>query len=420
MSRIPALEATLHDAAARLDTSLAKREVRSRFGRLPVRSAVLAAVLLVFLAGSAAAGTLLVLRGSVIPGPALRDVPSEQTPVPDSAKVAPERARDPGAGPDWALRTARSRAGFICSTVGQVDGGEFGLVGLDGRFRKFAVRIVDGCGLVRDNAASLIGARVFDARRATDVRTVVNGIGGPELRRVTVEAAGRSRSVAVGNGGVFVAAFRGYPEDLGIQVALRFEDGHVERHPFGASPYVVPDPAGGHAWKLQNVQNAAAPPPGCHGRELRTEACRPDPDAPREICAIVRPARDGPARYTASATVCGRLATQRGGKLRRLGYFFGVRRETPSRRRIPTTPFGGVWHGPPRTFVFGSVGDDVRRIEVSGPEGVVPARIQPGGGFLVMFGPNAKTNRLTVRVVMKGGRVETRRGDTNLVKPRML
>jgi len=107
-------------------------------------------------------------------------------------------------------------------TVGQTEGGEFGLVGLDGRFRSFAVGIVDGCGLIRQNAASLIGAAVFDAPRPRTCGLLFDGIGGPELRRVTIEAAGRTRTIAVGEGRSFRRCFPWISEDLGIRVGLRF------------------------------------------------------------------------------------------------------------------------------------------------------------------------------------------------------
>lgn len=424
MSRIPGLECSLHEAALRLERSdpVMRRGGLRRTGlgrKLSLRSIAIAVLLLVVICGTAAAGTLLVLRGSVIPAPAPRDVPLEQTPVPDSARVAPERGRDPDAGPDWAVRVARSRTGLICSTVGQVDGGEFGLVGVDRRFRRLAVGIVDGCGLERENAASLIGARVFDAPEPAHVRTVLNGVGGPDLRRVRVTAAGRTRPVAVGEGGVFLAAFRGYPEDLAIDVDLRFADGHVERHPFGASPDVLLDPAGGQAWRASNVILSRQPPAGCRGVNIRRSRCAKARFAPQQTCTVVRSARESADRAS-STGACGLLKPTPTGRLRRTGYFFAIRRESRAvRRRVRLPLGGGPWRASPRTLVLGAAGDDVRRVDVLGPRGTVRAKKRSGGSFAVIFGPETVPHQLRVRVTTVDGLVRTFRGDTNLIKPRV-
>src|SRR5258706_87675 len=76
-------------------------------------------------------------------------------------------------------------------------------------------------------------------------------------------AGGVRRDVPVSPGGVFVTALRGSPEDLGIRVALSFADGHVERHPFGVSDSVVPDPTGGRAWRVEAFQFGRAIPARC-------------------------------------------------------------------------------------------------------------------------------------------------------------
>jgi hypothetical protein len=380
--------------------------------RSPGRALVVAGVLVLLIAASSAATTLLVLRGSPIPAPSPRDVPPEQTPVPASARVAPQRAADPGAGPPWALRIAQSRTGLLCSTVGQVVGGQFGLVGLDRRFRTLAAGIVDGCGQERHNAASLVGARVFDAHDARDVRTVVNGVAGPQLRRVTLQAGRLRRDVPVGPGGVFVTALRGYPEDLGIRVALMFADGHVERHPFGVSDSVVPDPTGGRAWRTEAFQFGRPIPVRCAKPGAR-RGCRPA-GGPAEVCVRFRPARVT-RNPPFSEAVCGRFPDAR----RRTGYFFGVRREVPGPAFVPGDFYAAGWkHHPPRTAVFGIAGQDVTRVDVDGPGGRRHVVIAPGGAFVSVYGPDVRPADLTVRVTLSGGRVETHRGDANLVTPR--
>jgi hypothetical protein len=387
---------------------------RRRRRRPPLRTLLIATTILALSAGSAAAGTLLVLRGSAIPAPAPRDVPPEQTPVPSSSQISSQRAEDPGAAPPWALRVARSRTGFVCSTVGQVDDGTFGLVGLDNRFRAFDEGVVDGCGQERTNAASLVGARVFDATRSEDVRTIVNGVGGDTLRKVTLDAGGTQRDVPVGDGGVFIAALRGYPEDIGVAITLRFADDHVERHAFGTSEFVVPDPAGGRAWRVEAIQFGVAIPQRCRKPGASRKSCAPDPNGSTEVCVRFRPARDV-VDAPFSEAVCGSFANAG----TRAGYFFGVRREEPGRAHVTGDLLGADWkQHPPRTAVFGIAGEDVAGVEVDGPGARKQLSIASSRAFLALYGPDVKPGQLTVRVTMRDGAVKTHRGDTHLVTPR--
>ena len=165
---LDALERDLVDAARRRATASAP--VRTRRRRPPLRSFLLATSLLVVTAGSAAGGTLLALRGSVIPAP--QAVPPEQTPAPGSARVAALRAADPQRGVlPWTVRVARSETGgLLCSTVGQVaPDGRFGLVGLDGRFRTIDDGVSDSCSAERDSGAVLIGRASCRERVSTIV-----------------------------------------------------------------------------------------------------------------------------------------------------------------------------------------------------------------------------------------------------------
>lgn len=356
---------------------------RERRARPPLRSLLLAAALALIVAGSAMAGTLYVLRGSPIPAPDERDAGAAQTVEPGTSSVLPMRAADPAGGPAWALRVARSRTGSVCSTVGQVVAGEFGLVGLDGRFRRLADGVVDSCGLERRGASSLIGARVLDASRPADVRTVVSGVAGADLRSVTVDAAGRRSSPAIGPGGTFVVALRGFPENLGVDVRLAFAGGRTERHPLGVSRFVTPDPAGDRAWKT-----AAFTVDGYAG-----------------ACVAVRSARNG-ADYSGSPPACGRL----GRPNREHGYFFAVRHLSHATRRF--------WRAPPRTAVWGELGGDVARIEVVSPGSPLQApQRSPSGAFLVMLPGDVAPRAIRVRVVMRDGSVRVHRGDTNLIQP---
>jgi hypothetical protein len=299
--------------------------------------------------------------------------------------VEPLRAADPAGALPWALRVARSRTGLLCSTVGQVRTREFGLVGLDGRFRTLADGVVDGCG-----QRPIIGARVFDAPRPADVRTVVNGVAGPALRSVSVVAAGRRRSVAVGPDGSFLLVLRGYPEDIGIDVRLSFSGGRHETYSFGRSGFVVRDPGAAGAWKLNGFIS--------------------DGD-PRQ-CVDFQTARDSGGDYASSPAACGVFSDVR----RPRGYFFAVRRIEPTTRRA-WTEVRGHWVGhPARTAVWGEVGTDVERVVVVGPDGPRQVQLAPNREFLAIYRPTVDPRSLRVRVTLRDGTVRTHRGDTHLVK----
>ncbi len=83
--------------------------------------------------------------------------PSDTTPqqrvAPATSAVTTLRAADPERGqPAWTLRLARSETGLQCSTVGQVQDGAFGLVGLDGAFRAVPEANADACARAGDAA----------------------------------------------------------------------------------------------------------------------------------------------------------------------------------------------------------------------------------------------------------------------------
>lgn len=372
----------------------AERAAPSRVARSRRRSLALAFALVLGLAATAAAGTLLVLRGSVIPAPAPVDVGRAQVPLPETTHVLPLVAADPAGGPPWALRVADSQTGLVCSTVGQVVGGTFGLIGLDGRFRAFAPAVVDGCGARQENATSLLGARVFDARRAADVRTVVNGVGGEQLREVTVQAAGTTSRPEVGPGGTYVLALRGYPEDIGIVVVLRFADGHVERHPLGTDESVVADPAGGPAW--------------------RTEAYVIDQQP--QHCVDFRPARQETADSPLSPAACGRPGPAHGTK--QDGLFFAVRRVGGICGHGRDALVAGRWcHHPARTAVWGFAGSNVSRVVVVAGGERRDVTIGVAKSFLAVLAPSVDPASIRVEVRYADGHARTFRGDTNLVDP---
>ena len=366
---------------------------RPGLARRGMRRLALATALFALIGAATAGAGLLLLRGTVIPGPALEDVPRDQLPLPGTTRLTGLTAADPLAGrPPWTLRLARSSTGLLCSTVGQLDGGRFGLVGLDGRFRAYSERIVDSCGEQQHGPhASLIGARVFDAEHPRDVRTVVNGVAGPSLSAVTLDVRGRARSVPVGPGGAFLAVLPGYPEDSGVQVELRFAGGQVETHPLGRSATVAPDPEGGQAW--------------------RSTAFGIGND--RRSCVTVSIARAGGAGTVASSPAACGLMRYDGRRWH--GFYFAVRRLSGGAG--PTSLLSGGWRGhPPRTAVWGGVGDEVAEVVVTGPGGIrTTPPIATSKTFFAVFPGSVDPDELTVTLRFADGRTRAFHGSANLV-----
>jgi hypothetical protein len=400
---IEGLERDLVAAARRQAAGEAPRPVRPRGDgrrwRWSGRTLLVAAVLGSGVATATAATTIAVLRGSVIPAPAAQDVPREQTPVPSTARVSALRVADPQAGVlPWTVRIARSSTGYLCSTVGQVRDGTFGLVGLDGRFRELAPGNADACGQEQRDQASLVGAKVLAGRRPDDVRTVVNGVGGPRLRRVEVQTASGTRRADVADGGAFVAVLRGHPEDVALRVTLTFADGRRQREDFGRDPSLVLDPGGGPAW--------------------RAEAWMGSGDA-RSCVTFTWVRRQ--VRAPRAPSACGLLSVMEGAKVRRRGVFFAVRRLSGDTLAPITAdsafPTGGRWYRrPARTALWGEAGDDVRAVTVLGaPGGPRRLSLARGRKLLAVLPGSIRPETLRVRITTKDGRSRTVRGDTNLV-----
>ncbi|MDQ3631764.1 MAG: hypothetical protein M3417_10965, partial [Actinomycetota bacterium] len=307
-----------------------------------------------------------------------------------SARVLGRRVADPDGGPAWALRLSRTGSGLTCSTVGQERGGSFGLVGLDGRFRSLAEGVVDGCGPRRRNFTTLLGVRVFAAARRRDVRSVLYVVGGPELRSATVVTASGTRSVPLDGDHAGLYVLRTYPEDLGLQVDLRYADGHVERRALGRSPFVVTDPEGGPAYRTR-----------VSGTGLS-----------RTTCVSFAAARNTGSISASSPEVCGRLRGRPRGKTIGTGHFFAVRRIT----RSPKDRLGRAWRIAPRTAVWGLLGDDVRALVIDAP-GRTAARLlpQPHRAVTLVLPGRVDPNQVRVRIEFTDGRSSIVSGDQNVL-----
>ena len=192
------------------------------------------------------AATAVVLRETVVQAPDPAQVPDEQTPLAGTAVVSPVRASDPDQNAlPWAIRVAKSKTGFTCTTVGQVKDGTFGLIGLDGVFRRLPGELSDACG----QGGTLTGARIVAAddaqERALDrLRR--------RARREDSHAHHRhrrprsSRSARTARSSPPCAAT---PRTTPRAWCSRFGD-HTERHSFAAPKAAIPDPDGQQAWAV--------------------------------------------------------------------------------------------------------------------------------------------------------------------------
>jgi hypothetical protein len=339
----------------------ARGRLRRRRGFAP--RVVLAALGAVLLAAGVAAAAIVGLRATVVPGPSPEDVAPQELIVASTARVLGVRAADPSDGSTWALRSARTRDGEVCLTVGQLRGATFGLVGLDGTFRLLAPELSDGCGIrVGGDALTLSGARSFAAARRADVRTVVYGIGA-RLRGVTVAG----RAVPVTREGAYAVALAGYPEDHPIHVTLRYADGHTGTLDYGANRRLVTSPGGLPALRLDGyVFDGAARHTPC----LEVTAARHVPGA-----------ASGPA-------ACGPDDRPWG----------TVRAVKP----------GGRWgRFPARTLAWGSWPrghTKLRAVTVRWPAGTVGARIlQERHGFLAVLPARVQPRDVTVTLTPERG-----------------
>lgn len=372
---LPSLEG-FGDQLARVATRDERRAGWWR--RRPGGGVVLASALAVGLAGTAAAATLVALQATVVPGPQRAEVAPEMRVLPQTARVLSLRAADPGRAPAWALRSVRTVTGERCLTVGQRRGETFGLVGLDGRFRALDASIVDGCTEPVGGGLELTGARVLDGARTSDVRTVVYGLVGRDVRRVVLQTAMTSRRLAVRDG-AFLAVARGYPEDQPLTVTAITAGGIVRQH-FGASARLSPEAGGVPALQLGSYVVDGA---------LTT------------TCVSVDPGRQTGSSRGRGGHACGRR-----------GHPFAVVRRV-------TRDKPGWGDLPSRTLVFGSWpsgGPRLRSVAATAGDRRYEARLLPGRGFLAVLPADSDPARVVVTVVDRGGHRTTFTRSLGLVK----
>jgi hypothetical protein len=172
---------------------------------------IVLAVVVLGLTALAGAAAIVTGRQDPIGAPGPGDVPVELQPLERSTRLSGLDVADPDGGPVWDLRTSRGRTGSFCVTVGQVFDGEFGLLGLDRRFRNLPSAAADTCAAARERGAILAGARAFRGGGRLGDLTVVSGLLAAGVDTVSVIAAERPVRTRIGSDRTFLAVVRGLP-----------------------------------------------------------------------------------------------------------------------------------------------------------------------------------------------------------------
>jgi hypothetical protein len=353
---------------------LVRRTRRRDRRRARWRGVVLGALVALPIAATSGAATAVVLREAVVTAPDPAQVPDEQTPLAGTARVIPLRAKDPGGGLPWALRVARGKTGFTCTTVGQVKDGTFGLTGLDRVFRRLPGELSDTCG----QGGTLTGARLMAADKRVNVRSIVYGVAGAQLAAVTLTTAKGDRPLEIGPGGTYITALRGYPEDSLAGLVLRFRDGRTERHAFGASKENIPDPEGAQAWAVDRFVMGT-----------------------RYSCAHVREARMyGENRITSPTACLGLRASER-------DWVADAHTLHPGDRGVPGFDRWDWRSAPARTVVWGTARTNkaITKVVLNGA-GAPRELAITGGAFAAVLPASVDPAALTLDVTLRDGTVE--------------
>jgi hypothetical protein len=380
----------LERAAARTLSGPTQRglPLRRASGRL---SFVVVLVGLLILAAAAAGAVLLIGRGSPLPAPHAQDLRSSGIPLAGSARLAGLRAPDPDrASPPWDLRLSRTAAGEICTAVGQVLDGRFGIVGLDHQFRELPLGSVDSCGIDSPSGPALVGARTFIGAATGDAVTVLSGVAGAGTRSVTAYAQGATRQLPLGPDGSFIAVFAGEAEVVQPTVGVVGRDGRVRSIPLERGVTgELPDPAGGSGW----VVSAEA--------DLQPGA------TPDETCVQVtrQPSQSEAGRISLPLTpeVCGHLGSS--------PLFVQMRRFVPGESSGPF-PWGNA---PSRTILYGVASPRVRSLALSGAGAVQAVQIdRNGGAFAAILDGHIDPRGLILTAKLVGGATSVYRHPSTL------
>lgn len=378
-----------------LERVASRTPAMSRRG-LDVLGRVSVAALLVAVLGVAAAATaavLLIREGASLPAVHTQDLRAGGVPLPGTARLAGLDAPDPNAGsPPWDVRVSRTRDGEICTAVGQVLDGRFGIVGLDDVFRALPLGSVDVCSVASPSEPVLAGARELVGRTAGEALTVVSGVAGADARRVTAFGPGGERRLRLGPDGSFITVYRGEPETVRPRIVVVSRGGRSQTIAFEqSSAYEVPDSGGGAPWVVS------------------TEADLQPGAGPDEDCAqtIQEPTQAQPNLGMRPMTpeVCGHLSTQ--------PLFVLMRRFVPDSGRGTPFPWGDA---PARTLVYGIADPRVTSLSLAGSGSVRRLSInRHGGSFLAVLDGHVDPASLTLTAGLNDGTKRTYRRSFGLL-----
>jgi hypothetical protein len=362
-------------------------------GGLTRRTVLLALALTLLLAGIAAAA-ILITEGKPLPAPNAQDLQSSGVPLPATVRLAGLDAPDPNpTEPPWDIRLSRTRAGETCTAVGQVLGGQFGIVGLDHVFRALPLGGVDACGVDAPHGPVLAGARVFVGTSSGDARTVVNGVAGAGARSVTVYGPEGPRALRLGPQGSFITVYPGYVEEVRPRVVVVMHNGSTHTVAFAqSSAFEVADPDGGSPWEISG------------GADIGGGAY------PDENCAqaMQKLGRSNPSRFNSPLTpeVCGRLGAH--------PLFALMRRFVPESGLHTGTPWG---NNPTRTLVYGAAARRVLSLTLTGAGAPRQLAIDPHGGvFLAVLDGHVDPRSLTLTARLRDGGSVSYQRSTNLLE----
>jgi hypothetical protein len=363
---------------------------RATAGRL---SMVVVCLALLVLAAAATAAVLLIQQGAPLPGPHAQDLRSSGIPLPGSAHLAGLDAPDPdSSNPPWDLRLSRTGGGEICTAVGQVFDGRFGIVGLDHVFRALPLGSVDSCGTDGGDGPLLVGAKSFVGYSASEARTVLSGVAGSGVRSVTAYAAASSpRRLKLGPQGSFITVYAGGAEEVQPRVAIVMRDGRTHVVALEQSATLeVPDPEGGAGWAASSEA------------DLEANAF-PDEDC---VQLSRQPSQDTPQFFLLPSTpqLCGRLAAN--------PLFVQMRRFVPGEDASPN-PWG---NSPSRTIVYGIAAPRVSSLTLTGAGAARALTIdRQGGAFVAVLDGHVDPRALTLTATLRGGAVVSYRHPTGLL-----
>ncbi len=349
----------------------------------------------------AAAATHLFGLAAPVPAPRPGDAPVEARPIASTASLAGVRSGDPGGLPDWEVRLSRSQTGQVCTAVGQLQDGRFGIVGLDRKFRELPLGSADACGSAPVGSAVQVGARAAVGRGDMTARTLVVGIAGPDVTSVALRRGTRDTPLRLGRGGAFLAVLTGLPEITRPNLQITNSSGAVRTVKLADSgDEETPDSAkDGLPWSIRSgparnfvhpmAPNAVAPKAGTHCVEARQQL--------------------GSANLVYLAGGTGLAEPRTPIACRRAGQTDPI--VATLLRLVPSTDFTEPYSypvAPARTIAMGLASEDVVRLELRTPTGAVPVRVSPDShAFAAVLDGRVDPARLELRARLRSGGLVT-------------